>query len=100
MTNPFGYLAWRLRVWRNRRRHKDIVADELRGVLKPKAAAAYMFSRDMYVWHSAGGAKSGLRCPDLFDYNPRMPYWMVATRRKERASDPDKISEEISAGGE
>lgn len=87
MKNLLYYFVWRLRVLRNRRRHKDIVADEFRGVLKPEAAASYMLRRDRYVWDNAGGANSGLRCPDLFDYNAHVPYAVVAARRKERAAD-------------
>ena len=90
MLKSLGYLVWRLRVWRNRHRHRDLLLEERRGALDPHTVAAVMLMRDREKWRKQ---EKDYRkpCPDLWDYTARIPYRIVVRRRAERAADLDRI---------
>ena len=91
MLHMFGYLAWRYRVWQNRRRHPDILDDLQRGAMSPSTTASIMLMRDSDTWHADREKGIAASCPDLFDYDARVPYRWVLRRRAERKKDLDAL---------
>lgn len=86
-----GYLAWRLRVQRNRQRHSDLLEMEKVGLMEPRAVAAVMLMRDREKWHEDNDKGIHRHCPDLFDYVADVPYDVVLQRRLERKADFETI---------
>ena len=88
----FGELRWRFQVWRNRRRHPDLLRREKEGAFHADIVDQ-MLVRDRDKMFEQGISPSDPRYPDRFDYTTVVPYRVVRRRRAECVADFKALKE-------